>query len=132
MEAIQQTVQVPRVVQKQVPVVYTQKVPRVVCMRVPVEDPCAPTCCGSSAGVVLPAAAPVQVVPTPAAPPTGTFAPAPAAPTPAPAPPSGTTQGTQGQGQNNATKKPELGPEEQIGPVDDAAPAEPAKSDSEA
>ena len=39
MEAVQETIRVPRCVEKRIPVTYTCTVPRVVCCRVPV-DPC--------------------------------------------------------------------------------------------
>jgi hypothetical protein len=119
MEAVQQTVRVPRCVQKVVPVTYTQYCPRVVCMRVPVADPCAPVCCGETIGAVISApaavAVPVPAVAPPAsaapAPGSGTFEPTPAQPKPA-APTPAAPQG-------EATQRPSLGPTEKVGPVDD-------------
>ncbi len=85
MVAYEETVNIPRVVEKRVPVTYTCRVPRVVEMRVPI-SPCgtaAPACCGD-AGVsyAAPAAAPLA--------PTGTYTPIPTSRQPTPAdPPAG-------------------------------------------
>ena len=105
------------VVEKRIPVTYTQQVPRVVVMRVPIE-PCG--CCGETAAVALPI--PAAVV-TP-----GTVA-VPGIPT-APAPPAS------GRGESRVkppakepaprdgeeTDPPKLGPQEgDVGPVDEEA-----------
>jgi hypothetical protein len=47
MESYEETVQVPRVVQKRVPVTYTYRVPRTVVMRIPIDSP-ASACCGQT------------------------------------------------------------------------------------
>jgi hypothetical protein len=112
--AVPQTVRVARVVEKRVPVTYTQQVPRTVVMRVPLET-CAPppVCCDSAPAIVVPA--------TTITPSNGTFR---SQPTPAsPDRSDGKSSYDKSSGnRGNATKRPSLGSEEKIGPVDEEAP----------
>jgi hypothetical protein len=95
-EQVEQTVQVPVRVEKRVPVVYTYRVPRTVVYRVPI-DPCGQVM--YSAPAVVPGSA------MPDAPPPAYPSRQKKAKEPTPAPP-------RGAGEDDANKKPELGPNE--------------------
>ena len=128
--AVEQTVRVGRVVQKQVPVTYVQRVPRTVVLKIPVAPCCGP-CCDSD--VIDVPAVPVAMPAVPVAPPpTGTYEPAPARPSrpapestydeePAPARPAPRSRVTPPA--TDANERPALQPSEKVGPVDEEAEA---------
>jgi hypothetical protein len=129
MVAFEQTIRIPRVVEKRIPVTYMRQVPRVVVMRVPI-NPCeeTPCCGGAPAAVVVPAPVPAPA-PAPAyappaqqqqQPPTGTFQRS--QPTPAerrPTEQAPRTREPSGREQNGADQPPRLSPGEKVGPVDE-------------